>query len=260
MEKWKEVGLGETRAGEKEAGERESRFGVSSPASPCWSSLSLVMARVGVYIRRLDEIGEAGEAASPIQCTPGIPKTVVGEVELDTADPNPKPNPDPRVEENGSLIFNPKPLSSVFSSFFPCHLMESLTPPLLISSVETVVVSLQLSIWCANGLDVVTALLLPALGSGVNPLTRKGDEHSFLTEEAKVGRGICEGDGEGVQYFPGGAIQSGFGGEGGLGVAEVFRGGLGFGGEWTFAAAEGFRCRAGCGGEDVLVVVDTFRC
>lgn len=61
--------------------------------------------------------------------------------------------------------------------------------------------------------------------------------------------------GEGEQCFPGGAIQSGLGNEGGFGVAEDFRRGAGCGG-----VAESFRGSVGCGGENGFGVAENLRC
>jgi hypothetical protein len=199
------VGVGE-RIGveETEVGERESRFVVSSVVS----SLPWVLCSVAtmVEVGGDGEEGEAGETSiTPLPIN-------VAEPEID------KPEPNPTVIENGSLKLKPSPLISFLSSSPPA-LTESLTPPLLSPSVVTLAASSSPLIWHTSGLDLTTPLfLLPGNG-----------EHSFLTEETNVGKGICVGEGvceiegefesEGVQCFPGGRIQSGLGGE-----VEYFRG------------------------------------
>jgi hypothetical protein len=201
---------------------------------------------------RLGETGEVGEVATSTTVNIGIVESRLNDWDTEG------PDFDVRVEEKGFLKLNPNPMTSCFSSPFcsspglssasSVRLTESLTPPLLSPSVETVAMLSTSLIWYASELDVFTALaLVPSNG-----------EHSFLTEETKVGKGICVG--EGVQYFSGGAIQSGFGGEADFGVAKTLRGGLALDDNDSSGVAEDFRCRASCGGEDGLSVIDTFCC
>lgn len=177
-----------------------------------------------------------------------------------------EPEPDPRVGENGSLKPNPNPdpltsppLIFLFSTSSPYPFGMSPSP--LTSHT--------------NGLDVfvfATPLLrLLGAGTGVqNPpvlfSTRKFDPGdaatSCLGEEANTGNGMWvgegenedENEGEGAQGFPGGAFQSGFGGEGCLKVAKGLCGGVAdnlrgrsfevwvtSGGEAGFEVAEGLR-------------------
>lgn len=201
-----------------------------------------------------------------------------------------EPEPDPRVEENGSLKPNPNPnpltsppLIFLFSTSSPYPFGVSSSP--LTSHT--------------SGLDIfVFAAPLLRLGAGTgvhNPpipfSTRKFDPGdaatSCLGEEANTGNGMWvgegENEGEGAQGFPGGAFQSGFGGEGTFGGAEGLRGvstglpggpacgiadglqgegdfgvkeGLCSGGmRWhIFGVPEGLRCGADCG------VAEGFRC
>jgi hypothetical protein len=201
---------------------------------------------------RLGETGEVGEVATSTTVNIGIVESRLNDWDTEG------PDFDVRVEEKGFLKLNPNPMTSCFSSPFcsspglssasSVRLTESLTPPLLSPSVETVAMLSTSLIWYASELDVFTALaLVPSNG-----------EHSFLTEETKVGKGICVG--EGVQYLPGGAIRSGFGGEADFAVAETLRGGLALADTNNSSVAETLRCRAGCSGEDGLGVVDTSRC
>lgn len=162
--------------------------------------------------------------------------------------PEPNLDPDPRVKENGSVKLRPKPLISFFSSRFPSF--PGAAPPSWSSRVSETTGSSSPLTSHTNGLDVFvfTAPLRRLLGGGTgvrtppiplptcNPKIR-GDGLSFLAEETNNGKGICVG--KGIQCLPGGAIQSGFGGEGALGVEDLRRG----------AGCDVSMSLGGCGGE-----------